>query len=379
MKKKIAFFHPVDDKYGASNILAFIVRILAKDHVCHIYMSKLTGDIESTIASNNNPNIKFIEYSELPLVHRGMYSVGGIYTWILSNLATYKFLKTVKNDYDLIYINTVSLFSIAAISRILGVKNIVHCHEYLSGSIYGRVIKLLVTRFSDEIISVSNHVDSYISNGTSKCKVVKNGIPDLIMESEPNSFYLEPGYMHFSLVGRVMPEKGHWFLLDMLKKLPIDILSKIKIHVFGNSPPTRKYLMEDFRNEIIKLGLEGTVIFYGFDSQAASKIINMNVCLIPSMMADPFPTTVLEAIRAGKIVIATNHGGAKEVIEHGVNGYLIAPGNVEAFCAVVTEIVTQNAEKNKEVGFAARTLFLENYTIEKFQERFKTALKNELY
>lgn len=379
MKKTIAFFHPVDDKYGASNILAYIIRILAKDNVCHIYIPLVTGEIENTINLKENKNIKFISMQELPVIHRGMYSIRGVGKWFVSNLNTYKFLGKIKNDYDLIYINTVSLFSIAVLAKLLGKKNITHCHEYLAGSVYGKIIKFFVTKFSDEVISVSEHVNSYISNGDVKCKVVRNGVPDLMCDADNTGLGLDKNYIHFSLVGRVMPEKGHWFLLNMLKDLPDEILLKLKIHVFGDSPPTRKYLMDEFKQEIIKLGLGKTVISYGFDPEAAIKIANMDVCLIPSIMADPFPTTVLEAIRAGKTVITTNHGGAKEVISHGINGYLIPPGDVEAFRTVVTNIVIQGRDRNKVIGDAARALFTESYTIEKFQERFKSVLEKFLY
>lgn len=373
IKKKIAFFHPIDDKYGASNILAYIVRFLSKNYICHIYISNVNGSIKNSIGFPENENVKFIEMSRMPLVHRGMYSFSGVFKWLSDNIKAYFLLKEMKNDYDLIYINTISLFSLSVTSRLIGCKNIVHCHEYLAGSIYGKVIKYFVGIGADQVISVSQHVNSYIANSQNKFVVVRNGIPD-ISEKKEQPYVTNTDHMNFSLVGRVMPEKGHWFLLDTLKKLPPELLAKIKIHVFGDAPPTRSFLMQEFKDKISKYGLDNTIICYGFDPRAAEKISSMDVCLIPSMMADPFPTTVLEAIRLGKVVVATNHGGAREVINHGVNGYLISPGDTNEFFSVIDTIISNGRDKNKIIGQAARDLFVENYTLERYQERFESVL-----
>ena len=280
-------------------------------------------------------------------------------------------MKKLRGNYDLIYINTLALFSIVVIAKLLNIKSLVHCHEYLNGSFYGRLIKKTVQHCATVIVSVSNHVASYISDFKSNSYVIHNGIPDLSLKKTAP---LNNGFVNFAMVGRVMPEKGQWFLLDALKATPKENLAKIKVHVYGDAPPTRKELMSKFIEDINLAGLSDTVIVYGFDPEASEKIQQLDCCLVPSLMQDPFPTTVLEAMRASKIVIATNHGGAKEVINSGVNGFSINPNGVEQLSSVLSKVACMSVDERELIGKNARETYSNEFTVEQFKKRFLTTL-----
>ncbi|EOI1396167.1 MULTISPECIES: glycosyltransferase family 4 protein [Citrobacter freundii complex] len=367
--KRIAIFHPVDDSYGASKILAYVIGFLSKKYICDVYIPQDNKVISGVI--KNNHNVNFYEIPYLPVIHRGMYTFKGILKWLFMNIKLFFLMRKLKAQYDLIYINTLALFSVVVISKILGIKSLVHCHEYLKGSLYGRLIKKTVQQCATVIISVSNHVATYISDGKSNGYVIHNGIPDLsIKKADP----LKNGFINFAMVGRVMPEKGQWFLLEALKVMPKNNLAKIKVHVYGDAPPTRKELMSKFIEDIEVAGLNNNIIVYGFDSAASEKIQQLDCCLVPSLMPDPFPTTVLEAMRASKIVIATNHGGAKEVIDSGVNGFTINQNDVEQFSLVLSNIACMSDIERELMGQNARVTYCNEYTIEQFEKRFINTL-----
>jgi len=172
-----------------------------------------------------------------------------------------------------------------------------------------------------------------------------------------------------------MPEKGQWFLLDALNLLEKDITDKIKIHIYGDAPPTRAYLMRDLKEKILDLHLSDLIVLHGFDSDASSKIKDVDCCLIPSLMADPFPTTVLEAMRVGKVIITTSNGGAKEIILDGVNGFIIEPNDLNEFASTLRKVASLSKQQMNLMGEAARGTFLENYTVEKFQLRFNNVIR----
>lgn len=370
--KRIAIFHPVDDEYGASKILAYVVKFLSKKYTCDIYLTKNNKVIEGMV---NDENVRFIETPFLPVVHRGMYNASGLIKWIKMNVKSLLLIKKLKKEYDLIYINTVALFSLSFVCRLLNVKNLVHCHEYLQGSLYGSIIKKTIHSSASIIVSVSNHVASYIGEGSTNSYVIYNGIPDAATQ---NSEPLNNGYVNFALVGRIMPEKGQWFLLSAMKNIPRDVLDKIKIHVYGDAPPTRKALMSKFVDDVKSAGLEDSIIIYGFDSAASEKIKQLDCCLVPSMMPDPFPTTVLEAMRASKIVVATNHGGAKEIIEDGINGFCINKNDSQQFALVLSRIATMSVVERKRMGDNARLTYFNNFTIAQFEKRFLDVLNKYL-
>lgn len=368
--KRIAFFHPVDDYYGASKILSYILLFLSKEYQCDVYLPKVTGSLKSLTAGAEN--INFIEFSELPLAHRGMYNLSGLLSWFKYDIKTFFLLRRIRKQYLFIYINTVALFSVSFLCKMLNVKNVVHCHEYLNGSTYGKLIRLLVNSSANDVISVSKHVASYIGEDS---LTIHNGIPDAKIEGDLLNYKTENGKVNFAIVGRVMPEKGQWFLLDALNSLDEDTLNAIKVHIYGDAPPTRAYLMHDLEEKISDMHLNDVVILHGFDSEASSKIKEVDCCLIPSLMADPFPTTVLEAMRAGKVIITTSNGGAKEIIQDGVNGFIIDPNDVNAFTSTLRRVASLSTQQMKQMGESARSTFLENYTVEKFQLRFNEVIR----
>lgn len=367
--KRIAIFHPVDDSYGASKILAYVIDFLSEQYICDVYIPKNNKVIEGMLT--NEENINFHELPSLPVIHRGMYNIKGVFKWLAMNVKLFFLMKKLRKKYDLIYINTLALFSIVVIAKLLNIKSLVHCHEYLNGSLYGQLIKKTVQRCATVIVSVSNHVASYISDFKSNSYVIHNGIPDLnIQKKEP----LKNNFVNFAMVGRVMPEKGQWFLLDALKAMPKEKLAQIKVHVYGDAPPTRKELMSKFMEDITLAGLKDTVIVYGFDPEASEKIQQLDCCVVPSLMPDPFPTTVLEAMRASKIVIATNHGGAKEVIDSGVNGFSINPNDIEQLSSVLSKVACMAVAERELMGENARKTYSNGFTVEQFKKRFITTL-----
>lgn len=374
--KKIAIFHPVDDRYGASKILAYVLSFLSQEYQCDVYIPKLTHEIDFTLGelSENNDKVNFIEFPCAPLVHRGMYSLKGLINWGKQNVQTYTFLKKNRKKYSAVYINTVALFSIALICKLLSIRNIVHCHEYLKGSVYGEVIRKVVLFSADRIICVSNKVASYIG-ASRKVDVVHNGIPDIEHHHLPIvSDYID-GHMNFAMVGRVMPEKGQWFLCDAVKAIPHELLRNVKIHVYGDAPPTRPHLFAEFRELVVQNKLSEVFVLHGFDSQASQKAATLDVCVIPSMMVDPFPTTVIEGLRAAKVVLTTDNGGASEIIKDKVNGFLIKHGDVENFTYVLSSLIKLNHEEIKNIQSQARLTYELNFTIKKFQERFESVFK----
>lgn len=373
--KKIAFFHPVDDRYGASNILSYILSFVSKDYSCDVYIPKLTGEILSVLKELGVKNVNLHELAYIPLSHRAMFNPFGILKWLFLNVKMIIFLVRNKKEYNLIYINTLSLFSISFLSKLVGIKNIVHCHEYLKGTFYGSIIRLVVYISANAILSVSTHVNSYIFVRGNKYHVVHNGIPDL-KDDDVKLVAVDTNRKHMDIafVARIMPEKGHWFLIDALSLLSPSIRSKIKIHIYGDAPPTRFKLFEEFSELIKEKKFGDTMILHGFDRDAAVKIMAMDICLVPSIMADPFPTTVLEAMRAGKPVISTNHGGAKEVIDDHNNGFLISPNDAESF-AKTLQFVVENKDKLTMIGINAKKTFNSKFTMNIFKDNLLNVLK----
>jgi glycosyltransferase involved in cell wall biosynthesis len=101
-----------------------------------------------------------------------------------------------------------------------------------------------------------------------------------------------------------------------------------------------------------QLGISDTVIWTGFRTDVAELLSAMDIYVQPSVN-EGLSLSILEAMAAGKPVIATEVGGAREVITDQVTGRLVPPGSFEAIRDAIVDLLA-NAEKRRSLGQAAR-------------------------
>jgi len=82
---------------------------------------------------------------------------------------------------------------------------------------------------------------------------------------------------------------------------------------------------------------------------------------------------VLEAAAAGRPVVASSVGGTAEVVEDGVSGLLVEPGDVTGFAAALREL-GKDPERRRRMGAAGREL-ARRYTLDTSIDRYETILR----
>lgn len=370
---KILAFHPTAELYGADRIFASCVGFLRD-----------SGNQVDVILGNDGKLADLIQHKteicpsvmRLPIAVRSRLGVWFLIDYIFRLISLISYAASNRKTYDVIYINTLSLAICAPIFRMVTAsKIVVHSHEIIAGGVLtNRLIKLAVA-FSHKVICVSRAVLSDMDRicdraDRAKFVVVYNGIPDGFshIPRGPSSRELK-GKIVMLLLGRLMPEKGHYFLLKALYSLPSEVRQKIHVKVVGSPPPARKYLVEEFKQLIETYRLEGVVFLSDFVDDPFHQIVECDVMLVPSLMKDPFPTTVLESMMHGKPVIATNHGGAREVIEAANSGLLIDPQNVEDFSEAIIRYVGDPGLMRAH-GVNGRKFYLSDLAEYDFKDRF---------
>ena len=99
-------------------------------------------------------------------------------------------------------------------------------------------------------------------------------------------------------------------------------------------------------------GVEKDVLFLGKQNEIREKLGQADLFLLPSEL-ESFGLAALEAMACEVPVIATNAGGVPEVVEHGVDGYLVEPGDVTSAAQYAIEILSR-ADRGREMGKLAR-------------------------
>jgi len=83
---------------------------------------------------------------------------------------------------------------------------------------------------------------------------------------------------------------------------------------------------------------------------------------------------ILEYMALGKPVIANDAGGTKEIVKHGVNGYLITNETTEEIAGLVNELLNDD-EKRIKMGEAGRKLIHESFSIDRMGKEFEKVYK----
>lgn len=115
------------------------------------------------------------------------------------------------------------------------------------------------------------------------------------------------------------------------------------------------------------LGLTSRVTFLGFRRDVPERLAQAQVFLLTSKW-EGFPRSILEAMRAGLPVVASDVGGVKESVVDGVTGYVIPRGDTDRLRECLHKLIT-SAELRVKMGEAARTRYEEEFTFDRLVER----------
>lgn len=131
--------------------------------------------------------------------------------------------------------------------------------------------------------------------------------------------------------GRISRIKGQHVLIEALARLTnLPFLCIIAGTDNGH---------EDYREELTSLirarGLEGKVRIANATNFMAEAYTLSNIVVVPSIQAESFGRVAIEAQAMGRLVIATDHGGARETIVPNETGYLVPPNNAEMLAEAI--------------------------------------------
>lgn len=374
--EKIVFFTGGDDLYGANKILFNTLPLFSKyeRYICLPNRGKLSELIEKTY-----DDIKIITLPNLPVIAKKYLTPLGIITFFFNLWKCKSKLRSLLSSASIVYLNTLAVLPISFYS-----KNylILHVHEILdNSSLMNRIVNIISLKKANKIICVSNATSNNLiaiadKEQKKKIETVYNGIPQIHANNQkidsPKSKKIK-----ILLIGRIKPQiKGQNYVLDALKYLSDETKSKIMISFVGSPVPGQEDDLADMIERIEKENLSEIVSIKQFTLDIAKLYYEADICLVPSVRADPFPTTVLEAMSMKRPVIGTNLGGIPEMIVDSITGFVIPSDNPVLFAEKIERLVNDEKLRHSmgENGYAK---FLDQFTIEGYENRYKKAL-NEL-
>ncbi|MBA4322720.1 MAG: glycosyltransferase [Odoribacter sp.] len=198
----------------------------------------------------------------------------------------------------------------------------------------------------------------------SKCIVIYNGIdPEIKPLRSSKEVRKKWGISDEDLlvgsVGSLIKRKRFKDLIKAVSTASHKTGQSIKCIIAGEGPE-RDNLIEEVKRE----GLDGRVIFTGFQPDAISLINAMDIFVLPSEK-EGFPRVILEAMLMKKPVIASNVTGPSEIVINGETGLLVAAGKPEMLADAILRLI-EMPELGKQMSEKARERIIRNFSIDRY-------------
>jgi glycosyltransferase involved in cell wall biosynthesis len=233
--------------------------------------------------------------------------------------------------------------------------------------IYIRLTRYMAQR-QHKIIAVSdavrkNTIDA-LKIPAEKVVTIRNGTKiyeqnqSLDTASVRQKLGLNPQSSVIGCISRLIPEqKGLRYLLLAAKQ------------VIQQKPESQFLIVGDgtFRNTLVELadqlGIKPNVSFVGWQHNIAEILASIDICAVPSLW-DPLPRIVLEAMVAGKPVVASNVDGIPEAVIDGETGLLVPPADETKLAEAIVSLLI-NPEHAKQMGIAGRKRSIAEFSSER--------------
>lgn len=206
----------------------------------------------------------------------------------------------------------------------------------------------------DSMIAVSN----FIRREFVKAGIPKNKITTIYNLPPSWQFIETPKSSRVTLLslGRIRKVKGFEVLVKAVFSA-IKRVRNIRVIIAGRGP-----YFKGLRKLVKHLNLDEYIkIIPAVPYEKVRELyFNSDIVLLLSNFHEAFSRLILEAMAAGKPIIATNTGGTHEAVEHGVNGLLVPPSDPEKTAEAIIKLVEEE-ELRKRMGIAGRKILEERF------------------
>jgi glycosyltransferase involved in cell wall biosynthesis len=172
------------------------------------------------------------------------------------------------------------------------------------------------------------------------------------------------GFVHFVSMGRLDADKAVDQTIRAFAALSADVPAHLTI--LGDGPCRRE--LEALSR---RLGQEERIVFTGAVEDVAPYLKEADVYLSTSV-SEGMSNSLLEAMSRGVMPVVSRVSGADDLIEEGVSGFLVPPGDETTLATRLAEALSMTSDRRHATGEAARAAICARFSLEKVVERHLT-------
>jgi glycosyltransferase involved in cell wall biosynthesis len=224
------------------------------------------------------------------------------------------------------------------------------------------------------VIAISNHAARFAADlriaSEQAIRVIPYGIDASSWELTPEEraearadLALEPEVVAVGVASRLFPNKGHEFLLEAMGKA-VPVAPELRLLVAGDGP-----LRRPLKEHAARVPPGGVVRFLGYVQDVRRFMGACDIVVFPSLpgFGEGFGLAALEAMAAGRPVIATAVDSLVEIVVHGETGFLVPPGNVKEFAGSLL-MLARDPGLRERLGRQARQRAMRTFPLDRMVE-----------
>lgn len=163
-----------------------------------------------------------------------------------------------------------------------------------------------------------------------------------------------------AIIGDIIPRKG---LLHLIRAMPIIIqaVPDVRLAIVGEPKRGTEYY-EKARTEAQRLDVNNNILWPGHRNDVPHIMAGLDVYILASL-DEMFPVAVLEAMAAGRAIVATRVGGVPECVQDGQTGFLVPSENPNALAEAILKLL-RDPHLRVEMGARARQIAQQEFSVE---------------
>lgn len=164
-------------------------------------------------------------------------------------------------------------------------------------------------------------------------------------------------------VGRLVPWKGHDPFIRAMAEV-VRVYPQARAVIVGAADPGNLEYYASLQQLVATLRLSDNVLFSGWRSDVPAIMASSDVVVHSASKPEPFGRVVVEAMAAGRPVVATDAGGVVEIVDDGETGVLVPPGDVPTMADAIVSLLRDSAAA-KQMGRRAQERVANRFSVER--------------
>lgn len=174
----------------------------------------------------------------------------------------------------------------------------------------------------------------------------------------------------FVFVSRIMKEKGIDQYLDAAKEIR-KRHPETRFHICG-------FCEQAYEEELKELDANETIIYHGLVKNMAEIYSKMSCTIHPTYYPEGLSNVLLESAASGRPIITTDRAGCREVVDNGVNGYVVEEKNSKDLVEKIEMFLSKSVEERKQMGLAGRKKVEREFDRQIVIDKYLVEMNNEL-